>query len=189
RRRDMKTFILLLLLAPVALGQVSYERLRRAESEPGNWLTYSANYQSHRHSPLTEINTTNIGRLKPTWVYQFREPGKIETSPIAVDGVLYITEKPHLVTALDGRTGRPLWSYRRTTPLDARGCCGPVNRGLAVLDDMLFLGTFDAHLVALDLKSGKVRWDVVVADYKTGHTITIAPLAIKDKIIIGIAGG
>src|SRR5262249_48134637 len=119
----MKTFALLLLLAPVTLGQVPYERIRRAESEPGNWLTYSGNYLGHRHSPLAEINTANVARLKPAWVYQIREGGKVETSPIVVDGILYITEKPHVVTALDGRTGRPLWSYRRTTPADARGCC------------------------------------------------------------------
>src|SRR5215468_9303130 len=104
---------MVLLLAQVAPGQVSYERIRRAESEPGNWLTYSGNYQGHRHSPLAQINTSNITRLKPTWVYQIREPGRVQTSPIVVDGILYITERPHVVTALDGRTGRPLWSYRR----------------------------------------------------------------------------
>ncbi len=81
------------------------------------------------------------------------------------------------------------WSYRRTPPQDARGCCGAVNRGLAILDDTLFLGTFDVHLVALDQRTGKPRWGVIVADYKTGHTITVAPLAVKDKVIVGIAGG
>src|SRR5262245_34810308 len=162
------TIILLSVFAQAPLAQVSYERIRRAESEPGDWLTYSGNYQGHRHSPLAQINTSNITRLKPTWVYQIREPGRFQTSPIVVDGILYITERPHVVTALDGRTGRPLWSYRREAQPDARGCCGQVNRGLAVLDDLLFLGTFDAHLVALDLRTGKQRWDVTVADYKTG---------------------
>jgi alcohol dehydrogenase (cytochrome c) len=185
----MKTFFLLLLFAQVALGQVSDERIRRAESEPGNWLTYSGNYQGHRHSTLTQINKTNVTRLKTAWVYQIRESGKIEASPIVVDGILYVTERPHIVTALDGRTGRPLWSYRRPPATDFRGCCGAVNRGPAVLDDALFFGTMDAHLVALDMRTGKVRWDVTVADYKTGHSITVAPLAVKDKIIVGIAGG
>ena len=179
----------LLLLTQVAFGQVSYERIRRAETEPGNWLTYSGNYQGHRYSPLAQINTTNVAKLKPTWVYQVRDPGKVETTPLVVDGVLYITEKPHVVTALDGRTGRPLWTYRRTTPPDVRACCGTPNRGLAILDDTLYLGTFDAKLVALDLHTGKPRWETTVADYKLGYSITLAPLAVKDKIIIGIAGG
>ncbi|MCI0666035.1 MAG: PQQ-binding-like beta-propeller repeat protein, partial [Acidobacteria bacterium] len=185
----MKTILLLLLFAQVASGQVTDERIRRAESEPGNWLTYSGNYQGHRYSSLNEINKTNVKRLKPAWVYQIRESGRLASSPIVVDGIIYITERPHIVTALDGRTGRPLWSYRRPPVTDFRGCCGQVNRGLAILDDALFLGTMDAHLVALDMRTGKVRWDVIVADYKTGHSISVAPLAVKDKIIVGIAGG
>ena len=180
---------LLFLLVQAVSGQVSYERIRRAESEPGNWLTYSGNYQSHRHSLLTQINPGNVARLKPAWVYQIRNVREVETSPIVLDGVLYITEKPNVVTALDGKTGRPLWSYRRALPTDVPACCGPVNRGVAILDDLLFLGTYDAHLVALDLRTGKERWDVIVGDYKVSHTITVAPLAVKDKVIVGIAGG
>jgi alcohol dehydrogenase (cytochrome c) len=178
----------LCLLAQSPPPPVSYDRLRAAAAEPHNWLTYSGNYNGHRHSPLAQIKPGNVAAVTPTWVYQSRESGKIETSPIVVDGVVYITEKPHIVTALDGRTGRPLWSYRRP-PVSVPTCCGPVNRGLAVLDDALYLGTLDAHLVALDMKTGRVRWDVTVADYKTGHSITVAPLAVKDKIVVGIAGG
>lgn len=185
----MKIIVLLLLFAQVAFGQVSSERILRAESEPGNWLTYSGNYQSHRYSSLNQINITNVARLHPVWVYQSRDPGKFETSPIVVDGVLYITERPNVVTALDGRTGRPLWSYQRALPPDIRACCGAPNRGLAILGDTLFLGTLDAHLVALDMRTGKVRWDSVVADYKIGYAITVAPLAVKDKVIVGVAGG
>lgn len=185
----MRTTAVLLLLANVVSGQAPYERIRQAGSEPGNWLTYSGNYQGNRHSSLAQINTTNVSGLKPAWVYQVREPVKLETSPIVVDGILYITEAPHIATALDGRTGRPLWSYRRTTPQDVRGCCGPVNRGMAILDDALFLGTFDAHLVALDMQTGKVRWDVTVADYRQGYTITVAPLVVKDRVVIGVSGG
>lgn len=185
----MRTIILLLLLTQTALAQVSYERIRRAEAEPGNWLTYSGNYQGQRHTQLKQINTSNVTGLKPVWVYQVRDPGKVEATPLVVDGVLYFTEKPHVVTALDGKTGRPLWSYRRPVPPDVRGCCGQPNRGLAVLDDTLFLGTMDARLVALDLRTGKQRWEVAVADYKLGYSITVAPLAVKDKVIVGIAGG
>src|SRR5215510_16258538 len=168
----MKTLILLLLFTQVAIGQVSYERLQRAESEPGNWLTYSGNYQGHRHSALKQINTANVARLHPVWVYQSRDPGKFSTSPIVVDGVLYITERPNIVTALDGRTGRPVWTYQRALPPDLRACCGAANRGLAILGDTLYLGALDAHLVALDARTGKQRWDVVVANYKIGYAIT-----------------
>ncbi len=179
----------LCLSVSLAQAQVGYERIRNAEAEPQNWLTYSGNYQSHRFSPLAQINTTNVAQLKPVWVYQMRDPGKVETTPLVVDGVIYLSEKPHVVTALDGRTGRPLWTYRRTTPTDARGCCGIPNRGLAVLGETLYLATFDSHLVALDIHTGKLRWDVVVADYKLGYTMTAAPLAVKDKIIVGVGGG
>jgi alcohol dehydrogenase (cytochrome c) len=181
--------LLLCVLAQVGTQSVPYERLRRATAEPANWLTYSGSYDGHRHSRLGQIHAGNVAHLKPVWVYQAREAGKIETSPIVVDGVLYISEKPHIVTALDGRTGRPLWSYRRPAATGVPACCGAVNRGLAVLDDALFLGTFDAHVVALDLRTGSQRWDVTVADYRQGYSITVAPLAVKDKIVVGVGGG
>ena len=174
--------------AATATSPVTFDRLRNAAAEPHNWLTYSGNYNGHRHSSLGQIHRGNVAQLTPAWVYQSRESGKIETSPIVVDGILYITEKPHIVTAIDGRTGRPLWTYRRP-PVTVATCCGPVNRGLAVLGDSLFLGTLDARLVALDMKTGRVRWEVAVADHKRGHSMTAAPLAIKDKVIVGIAGG
>ncbi len=180
---------LLGLSLAAASAQVPYERIRKADAEPGNWLTYSGNYHAHRHTLLSQITPANVGALKAAWVYQIRDPGKIETSPIVIDGVLYITEKSNVVTALDGRTGRPLWNYRRPMATDVAGCCGPVNRGLAVLDDALFLTTFDCYLVCLDLRTGKKRWEVKVADYKTGHSMTAAPLAVKDKIVVGISGG
>jgi len=185
----MKVVVLLLLSAELVFAQVSYDRILRADSEPQNWLTYSGNYKGFRHSSLREINTTNVGRLKPVWVYQLREPGRLETSPIVVDGIVYISENSHIVTALDGRTGRPLWRYTGTPIRDFRACCGAVNRGLAILDDQLFLGTIDARLVALDMRTGKVRWEVKLADYKAGYSITAAPLAVKDKVIVGISGG
>jgi len=169
------------LLVPAA-------RLRGAEAEPGNWLTYSGNYRGHRHSALKQIDTSNVAALRAAWVYQSREAGKIETSPIVVDGTIFITDKPHIVTALDGRTGRPLWSYRRPE-VKVAGCCGAVNRGAAVLGDALYFGTLDARLVALDLNSGKLRWEVELADATKGYSLTAAPLAVKDKIIVGIAGG
>ena len=173
----MKTLLLTLLTFPL-LGQVTYERILNANKEPGNWLTYSGNYSGHRFSPLKQINDQNAARLQPAWVYQSNSLQKFETTPIVVDGVMYISEAPSHVTALDTKTGRPLWKYRRTMADDIRVCCGQVNRGVAVLGDLVYVGTIDAHLVALDAKTGVVRWDVVVADYKAGQSITVAPLAL-----------
>ena len=101
---------------------------------------------------------------------------------------MYITEPPSDVTALDLRTGRPIWTYRRSLPKGVIVCCGQVNRGLAALDDQLFVGTVDAHSSRWICKPGRVRWDVEVADYKQAYSITAAPLAVKDKIIVGVAG-
>ena len=185
----MKTLVLLLFFVQVAAGQVSYERIRRADAEPGNWLTYSGNYQGYRYSALDQIKTASVRGLKPIWIYQSRGVGLFQASPIVVDGMVYISERPCVVTALDGRTGRPLWSFRREMPADIRACCGGPNRGLAILDGTLFLGTLDSHLIALDVRTGRVQWDAVVADYRSGYAITVAPLAIKDKVIVGVAGG
>ena len=172
-----------------ALVSVPYERILNSAKEPHNWLTYNGSFLGHRHSTLGQITPANVADLKPAWVFQSREAGKWECTPIVVDGVLYISERPNIVTAVDARTGRPLWNYRRPMPTDVAGCCGPVNRGLAILGDALYINTFDAHLICIDANTGKERWDVVVADYKLGHSMTAAPLAIKDKIIVGISGG
>ncbi len=183
-------FLVLTLAAAISLSaQVSYERILKAGDEPQNWLTYSGNYSSHRHSPLKQINRDNAGELRSLWSYQINTLHKFENTPLVVDGVMFISEPPSDVTALDTRTGRPLWKYKRKVPTDIPVCCGWVNRGVAVLGDTVYLGTIDAHLVALDANSGLVRWDVEVIDYKHGVSITVAPLAVKDKIVIGMAGG
>ncbi len=182
--------LLWILLAGLPLtGQVTYDRILRADAEPGNWLTYSGNYSAHRYSKLDQIRVTNAGRLKPLWMYQIDALHKFETTPLVVDGVMYASVPPSNVVAIDTRTGRALWSYTHQVPEDVRVCCGQVNRGVAVLGDMVYIGTVDAHIVALDAKSGIVRWETTVADYKKGYSITVAPLAVKDKIVIGMAGG
>jgi alcohol dehydrogenase (cytochrome c) len=178
-----------LLLTLPAFAQVTHQRLLNTAAEPQNWLTYSGNFAGHRFSPLTQITDQNVAKLTPAWVYQSNSLQKFETTPLVADGVMYISEAPSNVTALDVRTGRVLWRYRRTMPDDIRVCCGQVNRGVALLGDLVYVGTIDAHLVALDARTGAVRWDVTVADNRTGHSITVAPLALKDKVIIGIAGG
>src|SRR5439155_2885780 len=112
----MKTTIAAVVVAGVlgagpAFAQVPYDRIVKAESEPANWLTYAGSYKSQRYTALDQINRQNVAQLRPLWVYQIRQAGIIETSPIVVDGVMYMTEPPSTVTALDVRTGRPLWSY------------------------------------------------------------------------------
>jgi alcohol dehydrogenase (cytochrome c) len=185
------------LLAAIALGaflgmpamaQVGYERIVNADKEPGNWLTYSRNYQGHRYSPLAEINAENVSKLKVLWAYQF-PTARNEVSPIVVDNVMYVTSA-NFAAALDVHTGRTLWSWTRPIPPDYHNIgFGQVNRGPAVLDDKLFVTTLDCYLVALDLKSGAERWATKVADYKVGYSMTVAPLAIDGKVVVGVSGG
>src|SRR5206468_756105 len=111
-------FALAMLAARPAIAQVPYERIVKAESEPANWLTYAGGYKSQRYTQLDQINKQNVSQLKPLWVYQIRQAGIIETSPIVADGVMYMTEPPSTVTALDVRTGRPLWSFTPKIPDD-----------------------------------------------------------------------
>jgi alcohol dehydrogenase (cytochrome c) len=172
-----------------AFAQVPYDRIAKAESEPANWLTYAGSYKSQRYTALDQINKQNVTQLRPLWVYQIRQAGIIETSPIVVDGVMYMTEPPSTVTALDVRTGRPLWSYTPKIPDDVIIIGSPpVNRGVAVLDNMVYVGTVAGHLIALDAKSGAVRWDVAVDDNHLGYYLTLAPLAIDGKIVVGVSG-
>jgi alcohol dehydrogenase (cytochrome c) len=183
-------FLICWLLPAIGLSQVPYKRIADAELERGNWLSYSGSYQSHRFSPLKQITPANAGALKTAWVYQFKNIGRQETSPVAVDGVMYVTESPTVVTALDARTGRTLWTWQRQQARSAKTIgFGQSNRGIAILDDTVYVGTLDCWLVALDAKSGAVRWMVEVAENKVGYSITAAPLAIDGKIIVGIAGG
>ncbi len=179
-----------LFLSAEGVAQVPYKRIADAGAEPGNWLTYSGGYQSHRFSRLSEITPANAGRLKTAWVYQFKQTGTQETSPVVVDGVMYISESPTIVTALDARTGRAFWTWRRNIPRSIKTIgFSQSNRGVAILDDTVYVGTLDCYLVALDAKTGAVRWETKVEDNATGHAITAAPLAIDGKIIVGVSGG
>jgi len=187
------TYILGLLVLCFGLpssAQVPYERLKNAPSEPQNWLMYGGNYGSQRFSGLKQITPENVSSLRVTWAYQLRGGGVMESSPIVVDGVMYVTEPPSNVTAIDARTGKPLWHYVPPVPRDFVPVgLFPTNRGVAVLDDKVFLATIDDHLIALDAKSGVVRWNSIVADKSDGYAITQAPLAINGKIVVGVGGG
>lgn len=166
---------------------ITYERLLKATLEPGNWLTYSGDYRSHHYSTLDQITTDNVHQLRAKWIYQMHK-SKVETTPIVVDGVMYVTRPPSDVIALDAATGRALWTFEYRLPSRVYTCCGEVNRGLAILGRTLFLTTLDARLIALDADTGRLVWKKELADPGLNYTATGAPLAVKDKVIVGIAG-
>ena len=178
-----------LLIADGLAAQVPFARLREAASEPHNWVTYSGNYFSQRYSELDRITPANVGDLQLQWVYQTPVFGPWQATPIVVDGVMYVSQRPNDIVALDARTGRVFWIYSYPTPSDHRACCGSNNRGVAVLGDRVFMGTLDAHVVAIDASTGAELWDVEVADKHLAYSLTLAPLAVKDKVIVGTAGG
>lgn len=183
----LRVLAVLVLSAVSAEAQIPYERIVDAAAAPGDWLTYSGTYASHRFSSLNQVDKRTVAQLRPAWIYQFQSVGIIETSPIVADGLMFVTELNGRVAALDARTGRAVWTYSPYAPASLIGF--RFNRGVAVLDDTVFVGTTAAHLVALDAKSGVVRWDVVVEDNRRGYHITGAPLALEGRIIVGVAGG
>ena len=184
------TLILLGLVSVQPQAQVDFERLKQATEEPHNWLTYSGNYSSDRYSDLDEITPENIAGLQQRWVYQTGVFGlSWESTPLVVDGVMYLTQRPNDVVALDARTGRVFWIYRYPTPSNHNACCGSNNRGVAVLGDKVFMATLDAHLVAIDATTGSLLWDVEVADMALAYAFTLAPLVVKNQVIVGTAGG
>jgi len=189
RCRGLIAFASMIVFCVTTHAQVTFERLLNSAKEPQNWMTYSGDYSGRRFSELDQINLTNVRTMVAKWVYQTAATGKLETTPLVVDGILYATAQDNRAFALDARTGRPIWMYQRQVPGDIRPCCGRVNRGLAILGDKVFLGTLDAHVIALDAKTGNVVWDVIAADYRTGHSFTVAPLAVKNLIVIGVSGG
>src|SRR5689334_10312012 len=161
-----------------------------AQTNDGGWAMYSGSYSSHRFSPLQQISTANVARLKPAWVYQPAGAGSIETTPLAANGVMYVTWGPTAVAALDVKSGKPIWEWTRPIAPTVLNLGFPrVNRGVAMLGGTLYVGTLDGYLVALDAKSGIERWVTPVGDNPTGHAITAAPLAVDGKIIVGVSGG
>ena len=181
------------VLAQNTESGVTYEDILNGLSEPSKWLTYSGDYTGQRHSPLTMITPGNVQDLVPIWTFQTGTMTRgrgFETTPLVLDGVLYVTGSNNFAWALDARTGRPFWQYRRNLPDDLTyGSSAPVNRGFGILGDRLFMVTLDAHLLALDRKTGSVLWDIELADYQIGYAATLAPLVINDKVIVGISGG
>ena len=174
--------------------QVTFDRLLHSEREPQNWLGYSGTVFNQRYSPLTQITPANVKNLELQWIWQARSLEKFEATALAVDGVLYTLQGPpvqgtYQVVALDAVTGRPFWTLEYRPSADAGPCCGRVSRGLSILGDTLFMGTIDAHVLAIDAKTGKILWNIEAARAADKFSITHAPLVIKDKILLGVAGG
>lgn len=187
----LPVFLLVLLagLSQSSQAQVSYEQILNARSEPHNWLTYNGDYMSQRYSLLDQIDQSNVGNLELKWMLQNQVFGAWQSNPIVVDGIMYLTERPNSVMAIDAVTGRVFWKYRYTPADNSRVCCGANNRGVAILGDTVYMGTLDARLIALDRVNGQVLWNIAVGDVNQAYSVTMAPLAVKDKILVGVGGG
>ena len=173
-----------------AFAQVDQRRLNNAAAEPQSWLTYNGSYMSQHHSGLTGINPANVNNLEIRWIFQKRAPDKFETTPLVADGVMYLTDPPSRLAAIDPVSGREFWGYHHPLPSGIRFCCGRVNRGAAILGNTLYWGTLDAKLLAVDAKTGLKQWETtVVEDYESGYSLTVAPLIVNGKVIVGTAGG
>jgi alcohol dehydrogenase (cytochrome c) len=182
----------LVFLTGSLLAQVTYDRLLHAAGEPQNWLTYSGGYASQRYSSLTQINRGNVKNLQMKWVYHptyektTKNQSKMENTPLVVDGVVY-TGTALEVAALDAVTGRQYWKFSRPLDPTAYYNAYEVNKGMAIANDTLFWATVDCHLIALDRKTGRILWDVVMADWKKGYQYNVAPLIVRNMIILGPA--
>jgi len=172
---------------PASVG-VSFDRLVHADREPQNWLMYWGDFRGTHYSALKQIDAANVQRLQTAWTFPLPGESVLETMPLVVDGVMYATQ-PGVVAALDARTGRQLWRYTRTQKARSPYEINPFNRGAALLDHRLFVGTLDAALVAIDARTGTALWETQVADTMLGYSLTSAPLVVKDKVLVGITGG
>lgn len=169
---------------------VSSEQIRSAGSRTDEWLTYSGSLDGHRYTPLSEITAANVSQLRTRWIQQFDNTDPtVESTPLVVDGTIFITEPPSNVVALDTKTGDVIWRYDRKVAGDVPVCCGRMNRGVAILGHSLFLASLDGYLVAINANTGNMMWETQVADYTEGYSMTGAPLIVNQSVIVGIAGG
>ena len=171
------------------MSTVTQDLLNRAGTDGNNFLLTNGDYRQQRYYPNSQINRANVARLRPAWIFQTDLMESIETSPIVVNGTMYVTTSYDHVYALDARTGEQLWHYKHKLGPITTYCCGPNNRGVAAYDDKIYLATLDSKLVALDAKTGKVVWQSEIADPELGYSETMAPTAVKGKILVGTNGG
>src|SRR5437870_11192716 len=172
---------------------VTADRLLNAESDAANWLMYNRTYSGWRYSPLDQVNTGNVKKLVPKWIFAGGTLGDQQTTPVVNDGVMFTTSTAlafNRVHAVNAVTGEPLWRHERRIPEDVGALVRviPHNRGVALQKDRVIFGKLDAHLVALEGKSGKPVWDTTIADYADGYFVSQAPFVVKGKVIVGIAG-
>jgi len=168
---------------------VTQDMLSRADGDGNNFLHTNGNYSQTRYYPARQINSDNVGDLRPAWIFQTEIVESLETSPIVVEGVMYVTTSFNHVYALNAETGEQIWHYKHKMGPITTYCCGPNNRGVAVYGDRVYMGTLDARLVALDAKTGKLIWNVEVGNPELGYSETMAPTAVNGKILIGTNGG
>ncbi len=164
-------------------------KLDAADRDSANFLHSNMSYAQTRYYPASQINTTNVAKLKPAFMFQTEVLESMETAPIVVDGVMYITTSYNHVYALDAATGKEFWHYKHKMGPVTTYCCGPDNRGMAIMNDRLYMGTLDARLVSLDAKTGNVLWQTQIADPELGYSETMAPVAVNGKVLIGTNGG
>src|SRR4249920_291902 len=168
---------------------VTQDQLNAAAKDDANFLHTNGNYDQTRFYPGKQINTANVGKLHPAWIFQTEVKESQETTPIVVNGVMYITTSFNHVYALNAKTGEEYWHYKHAMGPVTTYCCGPNSRGVAVYDDKVYLATLDAKLVALDAKTGSIVWQTQIADPTLGYSETMAPTAVNGKILIGTNGG
>ena len=171
------------------MSAVTQDMLDHAGMDGNNFLMTNGNYHQNRYYPNSEINTANVSNLHPAWIFQTDMLETMETTPIVVDGLMYVTTAFDHVYALDARTGRQLWYYKQDLGPITTFCCGPNNRGVAVYNNTVYLATLDSKLVALDAKTGKVVGQTQIADPELGYSETMAPTAVDGKILVGTNGG
>ena len=172
-----------------ALPPVTHERLLQGTQQAADWLMFGGNYEGWRFSPLDDVDRDTVKNLQAAWIFQTGVPAQMQASPLVADGVMYLTAAYNKVFALDAATGDPIWKYDHPLPDDLRICCGPGNRGVALAGDKVVMATLDARVVALDRKTGEVVWNTEADDYAGGFSFTLAPLIVRDNVIVGIAGG
>ncbi|MGI2259032.1 PQQ-dependent methanol/ethanol family dehydrogenase [Shewanella sp. GXUN23E] len=170
---------------------VTDKDLLNDQNTPEDVLTYGLGLQAQRYSNIDTLNRDNVKELRPVWAFSLggeKQRGQ-ESQPLVKDGVMYLTGSYSRVYAVDARTGDEIWQYDARLPDGIMPCCDVINRGVALYDDLVIFGTLDAKLVALDAKTGNVRWKKKVEDYKGGYSITAAPIVVKGKVITGVSGG
>jgi alcohol dehydrogenase (cytochrome c) len=168
---------------------VSQAKLSAAAKDGTNFLHSNGSYEQTRYYPAAQINSENVAKLKPAFIFQTEVLESMETAPIVIDGIMYLTTSYNHVYAIDAATGKEFWHYKHKQGPVTTYCCGPNNRGVAILDGQLFMGTLDAKLVSLDAKTGKVLWATQIADPELGYSETMAPVAVDGKVLIGTNGG